>query len=38
MVSTIVTFLQGNKIRPESKEKKNNNNNNNNNNNTKVKA
>ena len=33
MVSTIVTFLQGNKIRPESKE-----NNNNNNNNTKVKA
>ena len=32
MVSTIVTFLQGNKIRPESKE------NNNNNNNTKVKA
>ena len=35
MVSTIVTFLQGNKIRPENKE---NNNNNNNNNNSKVKA
>ena len=37
MVSTIVTFLQGNKIRPESKEN-NNNNNNNNNSNSKVKA